>query len=292
MIDTGFSRIPNVDGPAKELPYRGSVQEHLRLLNTSKEVLGELSKSAAIQNVSGPMVLHPDIHKRNIWVSEEDPSSVTAIIDWQSTSIEPTFVYANETPDFVEGPAADVPILEEMMSEDNASEPNPSGEKLSPEEAAAKARHEKDVETCRQTYEVILMGYLRKLHAARAMDQTLLRPIQYCDASWRDSAAALRQELIEISQRWTDLGLSGSCPYQPTEEELAQHAEQYEDFETVQGLKMFLKRALDVDSDGWVPTDNWEAAKEAHNTLFGQFVESIGDEDRARQLWPFNEVDV
>jgi hypothetical protein len=88
------------------------VQEHLRLLSISDRVIAELIKSPSIQEVATPTLLHPDIHKRNIYVSEEDPSCVTAIIDWQSTSIELIFVYANQTPDMAEDPTTDVTILE------------------------------------------------------------------------------------------------------------------------------------------------------------------------------------
>lgn len=237
-----------------------------------------------------PTLFHPDINKRNIYVSKEDPSIVTGIIDWQSTSIEPGFVYANETPDFVEDPAADVPILEKMMADGD----DPDGElQLSPEEEATRKKHLEDVDRCRQTYEVVFMGKMRRIHDARVLDQTLLRPIRFCDASWRDSAAAFRQELIDLSKRWTELGMSGPCPYQPTEDELAEHAKQYEDLETVQSLKMFLKRALDADSDGWVPAENYETAKKEHAQLFKDFVESVvengGTEERARQLWPFSD---
>ncbi|KAH8724794.1 kinase-like domain-containing protein [Phaeosphaeriaceae sp. PMI808] len=296
LIDAGFSRIPKGHNAREEPPYRGSVQEHLRLLNISKEVIKELTKSSIIQNVASPTLLHPDIHKRNIYVSEEDPSHVTAIIDWQSTCIEPAFGYANHTPDLVEDPAGDVPILEKLMSEAETSNAKPSEEipAESPEEKAARIKHEKDVLTCMKTFEIVLVGYMRKLHDVRAMDQTLLRPIRYCDASWRDSAAALRQELIDLSQRWTELGFSGRCPYQPTLEELAEHAKQYEDFETVQQLKLFLKRALDADLDGWVPVDKWVAAKEENARLYSQWVESIKEtrssEDWRTHLWPFNEV--
>ncbi|RMD41183.1 hypothetical protein DV735_g3962, partial [Chaetothyriales sp. CBS 134920] len=306
LIDAGFSRIPNGDSPPENRPpYHGSVQEHLRLLDISKEVIEELAKSSMIQKVASPTLLHPDIHKRNIFVAEEDPSSVTAIIDWQSTCIEPAFVYANQTPDFVEDPAEDIPILEKLMSEAEASsgaEPSQEIPAVSeeasaetPEEKAARIKHEEDVVRCVKTFEVVLIGYIRKLHDARAMDQTLLRPIRYCDASWRDSAAALRQELIDLSQQWTELGLSGRCPYQPTSEELAEHAKQYEDFETAQQLKLFLRRALEAESDGWVPADKWAAAREENERLFSQWVESIeetrGRDDWRTQLWPFNEVD-
>ncbi|KAH7317657.1 kinase-like domain-containing protein [Rhexocercosporidium sp. MPI-PUGE-AT-0058] len=275
LIDAGFSRIPKSDSPVDALPYRGSVQEHLHPLSISEKVIDELVKAPIIHKVASPTLLHPDLHKRNIYVSVEDPSCVTAIIDWQSTSIEPTFVYANETPDLAEDPAADVPVLEKLLS---SAEDNTSSEAATEEAVVG----------------IVLRGYAPKLHDARTMDQTLLRPFRYCGASWRDSAAALRQELIELSQRWTELGLPGSCPYQPTLEELAEHAKQYEDFESAQQLKIFLKRALDADSDGWVPAGNWEAARKEHKTLFDQWIESIKEsgssEDHARKLWPFDEI--
>lgn len=302
LIDTGFSRIPNVDDPQREvLPYRGSVQEHLRLLEISNIVIRELARSPIINTVAIPTLLHPDIHKRNIFVSEEDPSHVTAIIDWQSTSIEPAFVYANHTPDLVDDPTADIPILKKLMQDEALDVGSSKGVSTedSEEEAvsaasAARKRYEKDISTCQQTYEVVLRGFVQKLHNARAMDETLLRPFRYCDASWRDSAAALRQELIDISKRWAELGLPGRCPYQPTPDELTEHEKQFEDFETVQQLKMFLKRALGAESDGWVPANEWATLKEENTKLFGEFLESVkesgGSEERARALWPFGEI--
>jgi hypothetical protein len=275
LVDTGLSRVPNDDDSQIDiLPYRGSVKEHLRLLDVGSRVVQELARSALIKNVAIPTLLHPDIHKRNIFVSKKDPSQVTAIIDWQSTSVEPAFVYANHTPDFVEDPAADIPILEKLMqgeAPDMESSKGVSAE--DPEEEAARRRYEKDVSTCQQTYEVVLQDFVPKPHNARAMDKTLLRPFRYCDTSWRDSAAALRQELIDISQRWTELGLPGSCPYQPTPEELREHEKHFEDFETVQQLKLFLKRALDAESDGWVPADQWAEKVVENAKLFGEFLE-------------------
>lgn len=296
QIDAGFSLVPKVLGPQPEPSYRGSIQEHIHLLEISNTVIQELAQSTIIKSVADPMLLHPDVHKRNIFVSDEDPSCVTAIIDWQSTSIEPSFVYANYTPDFAEDSTADIPILEGLMSPDaGTAEVKPSEEiHESPEEKAAREKYENDVKICQQTFQVIVKGYMRKLYFAKTMDQTLLRPIQYCDASWRYSAAALRQELIDLSQRWSELGLPGCCPYQPTAEELADHAKQYEDFETFQQLKLFLKRSLDAESDGWVPTDKWVAAQEQNTKLFGEWMDSViesgGSEERARALWPFGEI--
>jgi hypothetical protein len=57
-----------------------------------KRLLSQISVAKS-HTFSGPEA--PQIAK----VSEEDPSQVTAIIDWQSTSIGPVFSYANEEPD-------------------------------------------------------------------------------------------------------------------------------------------------------------------------------------------------
>jgi hypothetical protein len=197
-----------------------------------------------------------------------------------------------------EDPTADIPILEKALSLTGGNVTNEAiteGAMVeSPAEEAARKRHEKDIWTCRQTFEVVLKGYVPKLHSARAMDQTLLRPLRYCNASWRDSAAALRQELIELSQRWTELGLPGSCPYQPTPGEFTEHAKQYEDFESVQQLKILLKHTLGADSDGWVPTESWESARRQHKDLYDKWMETIHESGssvyRARKLWPFDEV--
>ncbi|KAL3483761.1 hypothetical protein BJX62DRAFT_219625 [Aspergillus germanicus] len=46
------------------------------------------------------MLLHSDLHKRNIFVSEDDPTVITAIIDWQGARVEPAFWYSDEIPNF------------------------------------------------------------------------------------------------------------------------------------------------------------------------------------------------
>jgi hypothetical protein len=231
------------------------------------------------------LLLHPDLNKRNIFVSRDDPTKITALIDWQSTCIEPAFVYANESPDLITPPPA-LSSIPEMDDELRASIDDPKDrEKLA-----------RDHSICQRTFEVVLRGYAPKLAAARALDETLLRSIRYCHSSWRDGAASLRQELIELSQRWSELGLPGSCPYQPSVAELAEHAKQWEDFETVQKFKLFLMRALDASSDGWVPTENWEVAKAAHRQMFEQWMETVREsedpemnEERGRKLWPWDE---
>ncbi|KAF2442983.1 serine/threonine protein kinase [Karstenula rhodostoma CBS 690.94] len=283
LIDTGFSRIPST-APADGTFSGRTIQDHLRLLEVSEQVVKEVIKSPAIQNVSAPMLLHPDFHKRNIFVSDDDPTRLTAVIDWQSTGVEPVFSFANETPDMVADSTIDMPLFEDEPEASPNQTQSPHDKKC-----------EKEISICEQTFEVALKGWVPKLHDARALDETLLRPIRYCHTSWRDGAAALRQELTELSQHWNELGLPNSCPYQPSPQELTMHAKEWEDFETFQSLKLFLVRSINSNIDGWVPSEAWEAAKDANQSIFEEWMKTAAqsedpdmNEDRGRKLWPFD----
>ncbi|KAK5009248.1 hypothetical protein LTR39_004981, partial [Cryomyces antarcticus] len=123
----------------------------------------------------------------------------------------------------------------------------------------------------------------------------------YCHTSWRDGAAAVQQELIEVSQQWTKLGLPGPCPYQPTEEELAEHKKQYQDFENAHKMRVVVMRTLDVSSDGWVQTDRWEEVAPAHQRMYEMWLDSVKESlasgedeltlDQAKEMWPFDGVE-
>jgi serine/threonine-protein kinase RIO1 len=66
-------------------------------LTDCEAVLYDLIKEPQMQRVARPTLLHADLHKRNIFVFDSEPSKITGIIDWQSTSIEHALIYANDT---------------------------------------------------------------------------------------------------------------------------------------------------------------------------------------------------
>lgn len=94
--------------------HRGSRQQsidhHLQLLDLNRSILKTILEFEPVLDSSRPMLFHPDFYARNIFVAADDPAKITGIIDWQSTAIEPVYVYAAETPDFAE----DLP-LDEML---------------------------------------------------------------------------------------------------------------------------------------------------------------------------------
>jgi len=82
LINAGFSRISPVDPMLHHRPrYHGSVEEHFSLLESGRAVLKEMARDSRIQHAAAPTLLYPDLHKRNIFVSDNDPSVITGIID-------------------------------------------------------------------------------------------------------------------------------------------------------------------------------------------------------------------
>ncbi len=127
----------------------------------------------------------------------------------------------------------------------------------------------------------------------------LLRPFRYYHRTWRDGAVALRQELIEISNRWKELGLANSCLYPlPTSDELLVHQKELETFVTAQQLKQRLMSLLDTTPNRWILTYLWEATKVAHKEAFDELVRAVTNgedtdnqsmsEEDLRKIWPFD----
>jgi hypothetical protein len=195
-------------------------------------VLYDLIKEPQVQRVARPTLLHADLHERNIFVFDSEPSKITGIIDWQSTSIEPAFIYADETPDFA--------TLVDDMPETARDE----------QDQATQKKKQKDIQLCAEAFEVWMKGYVPTISQVRAVDDTILRPFRHCNTSWRDSIVAVRSDLIDLARGWNALGLAGSCPYQPTQDEVAIHEKNREDFESVLSLKAWLMQTLSVTSDG------------------------------------------
>ncbi|KAF1999205.1 hypothetical protein P154DRAFT_577142 [Amniculicola lignicola CBS 123094] len=273
LIDTGISKIP----PAGALPqrprYQGSITTHYELLEYGRAVAKKMAKDPRIQNAATPIIFHPDLHKRNIFVSEADPTVITAIIDWQSTSIEPAFWHADEVPDFAQ-PISD-PSCEDQI--------------------------EPKSEACAKAFDICTQFLVPKLSVPRSMEEALFRPFRYCYRTWEDGAVAFREELIQTSRCWKELGLAESCPFPlPSPDEYAVHRKDYKLFEAAHQLRHSLSSLLNTASDGWVPLEDWEATETAHRETFrGMRQQILGNEDPdddepirdeadLREIWPFD----
>ncbi|RMZ30115.1 hypothetical protein D0859_05782 [Hortaea werneckii] len=291
LIASARSRIPVGGLEGRKPSYWGTIEEHRNLLNVNETVLHQLVKSSLLKDSSKPTLLHADLHKRNIFVSRTDPVEVTAIIDWQASAVEPAFMYGNETPDL-----ATRSLREEVLDD---SSDDADHDWLSQKERDGRAKKEKDLQLCRDAFEVCMKGFAPIIGKARSLDGLLFRPFLHCNTSWRDSITAVWQDLIELSRRWNDIGLTGACSYAPTEIELQTHERLYADFQTAQDLKVGLMQRLRTDSDGWVPSSDWDIVKSCHDEWFREWLQTAKEaaqedgsltEAKARELWPFDQI--
>lgn len=191
LIDAGLSRLPPSTSDGENRPsYHGSIEEHKILLEQARILLKTISTDHRIKTSSQPVLYHPDLHARNIFVSEKDPSVITGIIDWQAASIEPAFWYSDEIPDFA-----------------TSDEPGD--------------------EVYTQAFNMASQFLTPVLFNLRLTDENLFRPFRYSYRTWKDGAVALRHELIETTRNWGKLGFSGQCPLpSPTTEKLANHEQE------------------------------------------------------------------
>ena len=291
LLASARSRIPVDDLKDKKPSYWGSIEEHRSLLNVNEKVLRQLVNSSLLKDNSKPTLLHADLHKRNIFVSSTEPAEVTAIIDWQASAVEPAFMYGNETPDL-----AMSSLGEEALDD---SKDDAEHDSLSQKERYTRAKQQKDLQLCKDAFEACMKGFAPVIGKARGLDRLLSRPFLHCNTSWRDSMTAVRQDLIELSRRWNDIGQGGDCPYAPTEDELQTHERLYADFQTAQDLKVGLMQRLRTDSDGWVPSSDWDIVKSCHDEWFEEWLQTAKEaaqedgsltEAKARELWPFDHV--
>ncbi|KAJ8610900.1 hypothetical protein MRB53_038288 [Persea americana] len=246
LVDAGISRLPPTG--TEEMPrpkYHGSVLAHLELLESGRSVVERIARDPRVRSAACPTMFHPDLHKRNIFVSKEDPAVVTSIIDWQSTSIEPAFWHTDRTPDFAQAGDEDADATSKL---------------------------------CAKAYGICFEHHVSRLAAPRSMSEAYFRPFRYCHRTWSDGAVAFRHELMETERCWNELGIPSACPIPtPTPEDQTRHLKEYRLFEAAQNLRKDLARLIDVATDGWVSEHDWERANAAQREMYSGMVQAVVD---------------
>ncbi|OJD20124.1 hypothetical protein ACJ73_08543 [Blastomyces percursus] len=265
LIDSGLARLPPANHPIlyqQQASFQGSVHRHLELLKVGQAVFSELLQHSDIRSNAKPTLFHPDLHKRNIFISKDDPTIVTGIIDWQCASVEPAFYYADDVPDFAKVP--------------------PEGTLESDERTL-----------CSQAYEVGWALLAPRLGATRKIDEILLRPFRYCHRTWRDGFVPFTHELIQLRDAWKELGFEKDCPVPPlSPEEMSFYKEQLGIYDGLLEFRQDMVETLGVEGDGWVSEDRWEGVKKAHQYFYETIMaamENDKDREELRTMWPFDQ---
>lgn len=254
------------------------MEDHLQLLETNEKILEAVGNTTAFQDSCSPLLFHPDLHARNIFVDPNDPKNIVGLIDWQSAAIEPAFVHAVETPDF-----AEEPLLDKTLDADVSRD---SSEVQDHAQRCKKLR--------------AIMAFLcPKLGKATTLNPALCRYLAGVSSGYSDEATSLRSLLADVSSEWEGLGISGVCPYQPSQIDTDLLSVELDRLESKQRLRMYLSRLLRCETDGWAEGARWDEIVPNCREQYAEFVsvciasreedETEGDAERkADALWPFD----
>ncbi|KAI4608912.1 hypothetical protein J4E83_008951 [Alternaria metachromatica] len=283
LTDVGLSRLPPaIIASTLRLPsYHGTISEHKVLLEYCRAITKQMIQTTLMQTVSTPILFHPDLHSRNIFVSDEDPTVLTAILDWQASAIQPAFWYADSTPDFAQKEVV------EVAAEDD--EQGGAGDRGQGQEREQKQPTHTPASTLRaEAFTHLIQSHLpRAMLIPRTMDEAYLRPFTYGHRSWLHGATPFREELIQTSRRWGELGFStvGPCAYpMPSREEYAAHWEKYKEFEARHTFKLEVQKVLGVESGGWVWADMYDVTNKAQKEWFEEAMKGAVGE-RGERVW-------
>ena len=243
-----------------------------------------LSEYAPLAPSSRPVLWHTDLHMGNIFVSEEDHTKITGLIDWQLTSISPLFLQAR-WPVFLEPP--------------KGYERGPELPKL-PENYKQLPQDEKDLAAFTRKEAFLAKAYEVCIHrhnalAADALDvPSVFRELFIrCSEAFEESSIPLRATLIEILANWEDLHLPGKCSFTFTTEEFGAHKKEFEEYRQWHHVRGLASGALGSDSEGWIPPERDLEERQAKNKEFLDIlIDKIAPEkspEEVRLLWPYLE---
>ena len=257
---------------------RRAPEDHLQLLETSRKVSEAVGESTALQDSSNPLLFHPDLHARNIFVDPNDPTQILGIIDWQSAAVEPAFVHAQVRPDFAEEPLLDKTLDGEMFNDSREAQDH--------------------AQRCGQAWAV--MAYIcPRLGKGTMLDLAFGRYLAGVSSGASDDVTALRSLLADLSSEWDGLGLPGDCPYQTNQADAEALGVELGELESTERLRAYLSRLLPCEPNGCVEKGRWDEVLPVYRQQYAEFVnacvasreadETVADAvKKADRLWPYD----
>lgn len=229
-----------------------------------------------------PTLSHTDLHMGNIFISENDPSEISAIIDWQFTQIAPMFLQAR-WPMFLSRPKNYPTGLVKPKLPENYEDLD--------EEEKELAEYEVKQIMAAKAYEVRCFLDNRDAYNAMNIPRVYRELFIRCGETWDEGPVPLRACLIEIFNSWQVLGLPGVCPYTFYEEDIRKHEKQFKEYEEWHHAREFTKEHLNTDADGWIsPEIDFAKTQEQNKALFNLFTERMAGQkslEEVRRIWPF-----
>ena len=218
-----------------------STEEQLAVLEMTRKVMSMLDTGTLIDKFSKPTLWHTDLHMGNIFVSDEDPTKVVSIIDWQSISVSPLLLQA----DFAK--------LINVSEDFTLGSPLPQ---LPPDYATMDAKDKELAEfkvrqdTMAMAYEVSSALYNPKAYQALFMPSFLRDIFTRCAKVSEEGVIPLRESLIQFADTWDELDFKEECPFTFSEEEVQKHNNQLQKYRNFHGIQKLARKLLQTDGEG------------------------------------------
>ncbi|KAH8725094.1 kinase-like domain-containing protein [Phaeosphaeriaceae sp. PMI808] len=268
-----------------DLP-RGSFDEQISLLKITKEVMSRLTEPTFIDKVSEPVLWHTDLHMGNIFVSEENPSKIVSLIDWQSVVVSPLFLQARfpeflpTGEDYTLG-TTELPKLPQNYNEMNVEEKQYAEYELK-EAKLAKAYELSSGSANNQAYKALrIPSFLRELFVR-------------CGEVSEEGIVPLRACLIELSETWNDFGFTTPYPASFSEGDLKKHQQQFEEYRNYHKVHELARKILDTDFEGWImPRVDFATKQKQNEELLQEVMRKSNEFNKSPEeiwrIWPYLE---
>ncbi|EME42803.1 hypothetical protein DOTSEDRAFT_72312 [Dothistroma septosporum NZE10] len=264
-------------------------------LNTKLQTLRNYEKVAQYlkptdPTLSKPALWHTDLHWDNIFVDENDPTEITAIIDWQAVHIAPLFAHARhptflefdgEVPDTFDADAITLPENFETLDG-------------SQQQAAKKLRN---AQILWKLYEVELVCQCEDVRRAIRFGKGLLGRLPSLAGNiFSDGELLVQDLLMSLQQEWkqvVDDPTTIPCPLSFTDEDKRAHEKQFVLW--TQSIELMTDFLTSIGGyrgwDGSVSHEQYKAGKEHMRHFKEDFISrhSATEEEEIRWLkvWPF-----
>ncbi|KAG2420999.1 hypothetical protein HFD88_000614 [Aspergillus terreus] len=240
------------------------------------------------EEVSKPVLWHPDLHADNIFVNPNNPTEIVSVIDWQAVNLSPLFLQARH-PGLIE---FDGPIPEGLQS----IELPDNFEQLSPEEQL-EAKKLRAAQSLYKLYEIQLIRQCPEIYRALQFRDSLPGQIMGLSGSiFSDGEPVFEGMLMRLEEQWsTHVGSSVPCPLSFSESERARQKEDEAMWSgSVELMDEFLSRVGAYRGwDGWVNHNNYDRMKgqleRCTKDFWRDHSHSKEEENQWKSIWPFTD---
>jgi hypothetical protein len=173
----------------------------------------------------------------NIYVSDEEPTEIVSLIDWQSVVVSPLF-YQVRFPEFISigedyELGCEIPTPPENIDEMDEAD-----------QAITRFKHKQTMmgKTCEAASGFKNKNVFKSLRLPPLYRQLFLRTGE----AWEEGTVPLRACLIALADVWHEAGFSGACPCNFSTDEIEKHQQDSKNTETT-------TRSTSSPASIWIP---------------------------------------